>query len=99
MSIINRSQKMSYTIPLAEAKKNLSAIIKDVETKYDRFIITKNGVSKAVILSVEEIEGLMETLDILSHKEEREGIARAKRQVKKGKTISLDAVKKRYGLN
>ena len=89
---------MSRTIPLAEAKKNLSAIIRDVEEKYDRFIITKNGVNKAVIFSTEELEGLMETLDILSHKEEREGIVRAKRQVKKGKTISFDAVKKRYGL-
>ncbi|MBU1205575.1 MAG: type II toxin-antitoxin system Phd/YefM family antitoxin [Proteobacteria bacterium] len=89
---------MSHTIPIAEAKKNLSAIIRDVEEKYDRFIITKNGVNKAIILSTDELEGLMETLDILSHQEEREGIARAKRQVKKGTTISLDAVKKRYGL-
>jgi prevent-host-death family protein len=89
---------MTRTIPLAEAKKNLSSLIKDVEEKYDRFTITKNGIDKAVILSTEEFEGFMETLDILSDKEEREAIARAKEQVKTGRTISLSAVKERYGI-
>ena len=84
---------MTKTIPLAEAKKHLSAIIADVDEKYDRFTITKNGVDKAIIMNSEEFEGLLETLDILSHKEEREAIARAKEQVRKGKTVSLRAFK------
>ena len=90
---------MTKTIPLAEAKKQLSAIIKDVEEKYDRFTVTKNGVSKAVILSSEEYEGLLETLDILSCKEEREAIARAKMQVRGGKTVSLESIKKKHDLS
>ena len=90
---------MSKMIPLAEAKKQFSAIIKDVDEKFDRFTITKNGVGKAVILSNEEYDGLLETLDILSCKEEREAIALAKAHVKKGKTVSLDNVKKKYDLS
>ncbi|MDA8091159.1 MAG: type II toxin-antitoxin system Phd/YefM family antitoxin [Nitrospiraceae bacterium] len=86
---------MTKTIPLAEAKKHLSVIVKDVDEKFDRFAITKNGVEKAVIISSEEFEGLLETLDILSHREEREAIARAKKQVSKGKTISLEKFKAR----
>ncbi|TAL22658.1 MAG: type II toxin-antitoxin system Phd/YefM family antitoxin [Nitrospirae bacterium] len=86
---------MTKTVPLAEAKKSLSAIVKDVDEKYDRFAITQNGVEKAVILSSDEFEGLMETLDILSHKEEKEAIARAKEQVRKGKTVSLGSFKSR----
>ncbi len=89
---------MTKTIPLAEAKKSLSAIVKDVDEKYDRFAITKNGVEKAVILSSDEFEGLLETLDILSHKEEKEAIARAKEQVRKGKTVSLKDFKARLKL-
>ncbi len=89
---------MSKTIPLAEAKKNLSAIVREVEEKYDRFTITKNGTDKAVILSSEEFEGLMETLDLLSQKEERDAVVRAKEQVKAGKTISLEKLKKKYDL-
>jgi PHD/YefM family antitoxin component YafN of YafNO toxin-antitoxin module len=72
-------------IPLADAKKRLSAIVKDVDENFDRFAITRNGVSKAVIIISEEHEGLLETLDILSCKAEREAIARAKKQVKKVK--------------
>lgn len=90
---------MTRTIPLAEAKKQFSAIIKDVEEKYDRFTITKNGVGKAVILSNDEYDGLLETLDILSRKEEREAISRAKTQVKQGKTISLENLKKQCDLS
>ncbi|MBN2266864.1 MAG: type II toxin-antitoxin system Phd/YefM family antitoxin, partial [Candidatus Babeliaceae bacterium] len=50
---------MTKTIPLAEAKKSLSAIIRDVDEKYDRFAITKNGVNKAMILSSDEFEGIL----------------------------------------
>ncbi|MCJ7642332.1 MAG: type II toxin-antitoxin system Phd/YefM family antitoxin [Desulfobacterales bacterium] len=80
---------------MADAKKRLSAIVKDVDENFDRFAITRNGVSKAVIISSEEHEGLLETLDILSFKAEREAIARAKKQVKKGETVSLESIKKR----
>jgi antitoxin YefM len=86
---------MTKTIPLAEAKKSLSAIIKDVDENFDRFAITKNGVEKAILISSEEFDGLMETLDILSCKEEKEAIVRAKRQIRKGQTVSLKDFKAR----
>ncbi len=89
---------MTKTIPLADAKKNLSSLVKDVEEKYDRFTVTRNGVDKAVILSSEEFEGLMETLDVLSSREEREAVARAREQVKRGETISLEGVKQKHRL-
>jgi len=93
-----RGKIMTKTIPLVEAKKNLSAIINDVESKYDRFTITKNGVSKAVIMSSEEYEGLLETIDILSKKEEREAIRKAKKEVKEKDAISLNEAKSRLDL-
>jgi hypothetical protein len=40
----------------------------------------------------------METLDILSCKEEREAVAKAKLQVKKRQTVTLSSIKKRYGI-
>jgi prevent-host-death family protein len=89
---------MIKTIPLADAKKNLSLLIKDIDEKYDRYTITRNGISKAVILSKDEFDGFMETLDILSSKEEKEAIARAKTQVRKRQTVPLKSIKKRYGL-
>ena len=35
---------MTKVIPLAKAKKQLSAIVKDADEKFDRFAITRNGV-------------------------------------------------------
>jgi len=86
---------MTKTLPLAEVKKSLSSIVKDVDEKYDRCVITRNGIEKAIILSADEFDGLMETLDILSSKEEKDAIARAKNQVKNGKTVSLKDFKSR----
>lgn len=86
---------MTKTLPLAEVKKSLSSIVKEVDEKYDRYVITRNGIEKAVILSAEEFDGLIETLDILSNKEEKEAVARAKKQVKQGKTVSLKDFKSR----
>lgn len=86
---------MRKTYPLAEAKKHLSQLVKEADEAYDRFVITRNGVEKAVLLGAEEYEGLIETLDILSNKREREAIARAKKQVRHGQTISLEAFKKK----
>ena len=86
---------MRKTYPLAEAKKHLSHLVKEADEAYDRIVITKNGVEKAVLMSAEEYEGLIETLDILSQKEERQAIARAKRQVRRGQTISLETFKKK----
>ena len=89
---------MTKTIPLVEAKKNLSAIINDVESKYNRFTITKYSVKKAVIMSIEEYDGLLETKDILSKREERETIRKAKKEVKEKDAISLDEAKPRLAL-
>ncbi len=86
---------MRKTYPLAEAKKHLSGLVKEVDQSYDRIIITRNGIEKAVLLSVDEYAGLIETLDLLSSKEERAAVARAKRQVRRGQTILLEAFKKK----
>ncbi len=88
---------MSHTVPLAEAKKNLSRLVKDADTMYDRFVITRNGVEAAVLMSASDYAGLLETLDILSRKDERQAIARAKRQVRRGQTVSLESFKKKIG--
>ena len=89
---------MTKTIPVAEAKKRLSAIIKKVDEKYDRYANTKIGVNKAALLSGDEFDGLLETLDILSQKEDREAIAKAKREVRSGHAVSSKEIQRRYEL-
>jgi len=52
--------------PLAQVKNHLSEVVERIEREHGRVIITKHGTPAAVIVSVEDLESLEETLRILS---------------------------------
>lgn len=54
------------TIPLAEARANLSRLVEEAMRTHERTEITRNGTRAAVLLSAGDFDSLMETLDILS---------------------------------
>jgi prevent-host-death family protein len=53
-------------LPLADVKNRLSEVVERLEREHGRVVITKHGRPAAVVLSVEDLEGLEETLEILS---------------------------------
>ena len=53
-------------LPLAEVRQRLSPLVASVETTHERVIISKNGRPAAVLISYDDLEGLYETLEILS---------------------------------
>lgn len=83
------------TIPVTEAKQRFTQLVKGVHENLARYVVTKNGEEAAVLISAEEYEGLLETLDILSHESEVRGIAEGSRQARSGRTISLEAYRRR----
>jgi antitoxin YefM len=54
------------TTSLADAKDRLSEIIKSAQETHERFVITKNGTPAVVLISVDDLESLEETVEILS---------------------------------
>lgn len=52
---------------LADVKNRLSEVVERLEREHGRVVITKHGRPAAVVLSIEDLEGLEETLDILSN--------------------------------
>ncbi|MDQ1295538.1 MAG: antitoxin YefM [Actinomycetota bacterium] len=54
------------TMSLAEAKARLSELIATVSGTWERVVITKNGRPAAVLMAVEDLEALVETLEVLS---------------------------------
>jgi prevent-host-death family protein len=60
---------MSITeqMPLAEVKNKLSEVVDNVEREHDRVVITRHGRPAAVVLSVDDLESLEETLEVLSN--------------------------------
>lgn len=56
-------------IPLSEAKAQLSALARRVRQQHERITLTRNGEPEAVLLSVDDLEGLEMTLEILGDSE------------------------------
>jgi prevent-host-death family protein len=54
------------TIPLSEAKARLSALVDEVVRTHDRIVVTRKGRPAVVILSVDDLESIEETLEIMS---------------------------------
>ena len=52
-------------MPLAEVKNRLSEVVERLEREHGRVVITKHGHPAAVVISVEDLESLEETLDVL----------------------------------
>ena len=65
------------TSPLTEVRDNLSEIIERVATTGEEWVVTKHGRPVAVILSHDEYESLIETVNILSDDDTVDAIDRA----------------------
>jgi prevent-host-death family protein len=59
------AMSVSEQMPLAEVKNRLSEVVDRLEREHGRVIITKHGHPAAVVISVEDLESLEETLDIM----------------------------------
>lgn len=80
------------TIPLAEARANLSRLVEQAATTHERIEVTKNGRRSAVILSADDYDTIMETLDILSDADLVAAIVLGEAEVRRGETSTLDEV-------
>jgi antitoxin YefM len=55
----------STPVPLSEAKAHLSELARRVRQQHERITLTRNGQAEAVLLSVDDLEGMEMTLEIL----------------------------------
>jgi antitoxin YefM len=76
-------------VPLADVKNRLSEVVDRLEREHGRVVITKHGRPAAVMLSVEDLESLEETLEILSDPVLMRSIRRAEREAASGKAVRL----------
>lgn len=80
------------TVPLAVARAQLSKLVDDAVRTHERVEVTKNGRRAAVIMSADDYDSLMETLDILSDAEAMAEIRQADADVAAGKVSTLEEV-------
>jgi antitoxin YefM len=82
------------TIPLADAKARLSAVLDEVRDTHDRVVITRNGRPEAVIISVSDLEALEETLDLLSTRGALDEIRAAEAEIARGEAIGAEELRR-----
>lgn len=79
------------TITATEARRELFTLLKGTVRGHRQFRIThKQG--DAVLLSQADYEGLLETLELLSTPGLLKSVRRARREITRGETHSLDEV-------
>ena len=86
---------MTRTITLKALRPGLPKVADAIESKLDRYIVTRHGQPVMMLISPEDYEGLLETIDILSDKASLKRIRKSRKDVRAGKTISLEALRRR----
>jgi prevent-host-death family protein len=76
-------------VSLAEVKNRLSEVVERLEREHGRVVITKHGRPAAVMLSLEDLESLEETLEILSDPELMAAIREADADIEAGRVTRL----------
>ena len=80
---------MAEHVPLADVKNRLSEVVERIERSHGRVIITKHGQPSAVIMNLQDLESLEETLAILSNPRLLTEIRQAEAEITAGKSKRL----------
>ncbi len=75
------------SISLSEAKAQLARLVREVEELGEPVVITRSGHPAGVLLSVEEYEGLLETLEILADEDLREAVRKGLADLDAGRIV------------
>ncbi|MDP3791939.1 MAG: type II toxin-antitoxin system Phd/YefM family antitoxin [Candidatus Omnitrophota bacterium] len=89
---------MTKSITLKKLRPSLPRVVNEVDSKMDRFVITRRGKPVAMMMSIDDYESLIETLSILSDPRLMKSIKQAEKEIRKGDVKSLDKIEKELGI-
>lgn len=89
---------MTKTLPITQAREELTSLVDKAKRKLDEFVITVNGTPAAVLMSAAEFESWKETLEIMSDPQLMKAIEEGEKEINEGKGIDWDIAKKQIGL-
>ena len=88
---------MTQTITLKELRPTLPKVVDLIDSKMERYVVTRHGKPVVVMLGVEDYEALIETLDILADPEAKKGMRQGIHDATRGQTRSWQEIKKSFG--
>ena len=81
------------TINLSEAKDKLSQLVKETAETTCQIVISVNGRTQAVLISMYEYESLRETIEIMKDQVLVKKIASSMEDIKKGNVVNFDDIR------
>ena len=81
---------MSTPLSLADVKAHLSELVARVRGQHERVTVTVHGRPAAVLLSVEDLESLEETIDVLSDSAAIADLIASEAELARGEIVSAD---------
>jgi len=81
---------MTSPLSLAEVKAHLSELVARVHGQHERVTVTVHGRPSAVLLSIEDLESLEETIAILSDNEAVAALMASEAELARGETLTAD---------
>jgi antitoxin YefM len=78
------------TLPLADARAQLSKLVEEASSTHERIEITKNGHRAAVLIGADDYDSLIETIAVLSDSELLSGHLQALKDIETGDVLTLD---------
>jgi antitoxin YefM len=92
---MTRIMVMSEIHSLSFVKAHLSELVDRVEQQQERIQLTRNGRVAAVLIHPDDLEGLEETLTVLSDGRLMAELEEARDAVRSGDSVGLDELKRR----
>jgi antitoxin YefM len=89
---------MTKNVSLKNLRPRLPEIMAEVDSKMDRFVITKRGRPVALLMAIDDYESILETIDILSNTHLMKRLKKAKADIKAGRVVSLDVIERELGI-
>jgi prevent-host-death family protein len=80
---------MTKTLSLNQARSRFSSLVDKADRLSERFIVTKNGTPKAVVLGIEEFESWVETLELFANPKAVKSLEQGLKEAKTGKFRSF----------
>ena len=78
---------LDSVLPATMVKRHFLKLLKKLGSERSAITITRNGLPAGVLMSVEEYEGLVETVEILADPRLRKTLARARKNFARGRTL------------
>jgi prevent-host-death family protein len=83
---------MSTPLSLAEVKAHLSELVARVHGQHERVTVTVHGRPSAVLVSVEDLESLEETIAVLSDSQAVQALIESEAELARGETVTGDGL-------